>query len=111
MGGGRPHFGLTSASRRPRDVRTASMVSDRHDRDRIDARTASKIREALVNAAHLIADAFEADGSDPGARASKRRRRRERLPARMHLPVSELDRKRAQRELERLGYLSPHKHR
>jgi hypothetical protein len=73
----------------------------------------TKLRDTLVAAAHLIADAIEDAGVDAAAsRATpKPRRRGSRSPAQVLLPVSELDRKRAQRELERLGYASPPKSR
>ena len=66
----------------------------------------TKLRDTLVAAAHLIADAIEEAGTDAAtSRATARRRRRSARPAaQVLLPVSELDRKRAQRELERLGY-------
>ena len=71
----------------------------------------TKLRDTLVAAAHLIADAIESAATDATSqKRMDRRRRAMRSPAQTLLPVSELDRKRAQRELERLGY-GPTKHR
>jgi len=65
----------------------------------------TKLRDTLIATAHLIADAIESAATDTVSHSSGRRRRRgSRPPAQILLPVSELDRKRAQRELERLGY-------
>jgi hypothetical protein len=72
----------------------------------------TKLRDTLVAAAHLIAGAIESVATDVASqKRAERRRRSPRPPAQILLPVSELDRKRAQRELERLGYASPPKHR
>jgi hypothetical protein len=89
--------GLTRASTEPARPETEPMT---------------KLRDTLVAAAHLIADAIESAGTDVASQKRvEHRRRAARLPAQVLLPVSELDRKRAQRELERLGYASPPKHR
>jgi len=64
----------------------------------------TKLRDTLVATAHLIADAIESAATISTSPSGNRRRRRGPRPAQILLPVSELDRKRAQRELERLGY-------
>lgn len=68
----------------------------------------SQFRDALIQAAHLIADAFERDAAMREAapdHAKPTRRAPSRRPPQVNAPVSDIDAARAERQLRKAGIL------